>query len=171
MKFMRVITMLSAAGLSVACGERGADSTPGAGSPAPSVLTAESLGEQHVVSNAEHLVSEEFASADTAWGERLAMQCRACHALEAGGADMIGPALHGFFGKPAGSRAGFAYSPALSGTGFVWTPRALDAWLAQPADFLPGNRMIYAGLSKADDRRAVIAYLLSATDDDAVNQP
>ena len=78
---------------------------------------------------------------------------------------MMGPALFGFFGREAGSLDGFAFSPALAGADFVWTPRALDAWLRQPANFLPGNRMIYAGLSKADDRRAVIAYLLRVTDD------
>lgn len=153
---------LVAIGLIASC-QSEPDGTRGTAAAPP--LTADSLGEQTVLSNVEFLSSEEYATTDAAWGERLAMQCRACHSLEAGGNNMIGPALHGFFGKKAGSAKGFSYSPALAQADFVWTPRALDAWLAQPATFLPGNRMTFAGIRKADDRRALIAYLLAATDD------
>jgi cytochrome c2 len=48
---------------------------------------------------------------------------------------------------------------------FLWTPAALDAWLAQPAAFLPGNRMAYAGLNDQSDRDAVIAALVKQTSD------
>ena len=58
----------------------------------------------------------------------------------------------------------YSYSEALASSNFVWTPRALDAWLAQPYPFLPGNRMSYPGLPDGDDRKAVIAYLLHYTD-------
>ena len=75
-------------------------------------------------------------------------------------------ALHGFFGRQTGVIEGYAFSPALANSEFRWTPDALDAWLAQPAVFLPGNRMAYAGLRKEDDRRAVIAWLLQATADE-----
>ena len=76
---------------------------------------------------------------------------------------MIGPNLFGFFGKPAGSVAGYSYSAALQEADFRWTPRALDAWLLQPARFLPGNRMSFPGVSRASDRADLIAYLLEAT--------
>jgi cytochrome c len=46
---------------------------------------------------------------------------------------------------------------------FLWTPRALDAWLAEPARFLPGNRMTIAGVSDPEDRRDIIAYLIEMT--------
>lgn len=153
---------LMAVALLVAC-----QSEPGGGETVSkaSFLTADTLGEQARLSNEEYLSLEEYATTDSAWGERLAMQCRACHSLEAGGNNMIGPALHGFFGTKAGSVSGFSYSPVLAQAKFTWTPRALDAWLAQPANFLPGNRMTFAGIQKADDRRAIIAYLLAATDE------
>ena len=76
---------------------------------------------------------------------------------------MVGPNLYGFFGKPAGSSDRYPYSAALQESDFVWTPRALDAWLSQPARFLPGNRMSFPGVSRASDRADVIAYLLEAT--------
>ncbi len=78
---------------------------------------------------------------------------------------MIGPALFGFFGTTAGSREGFEFSPVLRDAGFVWTPRALDAWLAQPGRFLPGNRMTFAGVHRPGDRDDLIAYLLQVTAD------
>ena len=92
------------------------------------------------------------------------MQCRACHTLEKGGANVLGPNLYALFGKTAGSASDYSYSEALASSNFVWTPRALDAWLAQPYPFLPGNRMSYPGLPDGDDRKAVISYLLHYTD-------
>ena len=81
--------------------------------------------------------------------------------------NMIGPNLFGFFGKQAGTVEGFDYSNAIVAVDFVWTPRALDAWLVQPSRFLPGNRMAFAGVGDAGNRADLIAYLLRATDDDS----
>ena len=61
---------------------------------------------------------------------------------------------------------GFQFSEVLKDAGFVWTPRALDAWLQAPARFLPGNRMSFAGIPDESTRNALIAYLLRATTDD-----
>jgi cytochrome c len=76
---------------------------------------------------------------------------------------MVGPNLHSFFGQPAASVEGFSYSAALANAGFRWTPRALDAWLLQPSRFLPGNRMVYPGITSQSDRVDLIAYLLKVT--------
>lgn len=132
--------------------------------PSDPPLTAATLGEQALMSPAEYLSAAPYADADRQRGQRQAQLCRACHSLEAGGANMIGPNLHGFFGEPVGSREGFDYSEAIREADFVWTPRALDAWLAQPASFLPGNRMTFAGVNRQADRDALIAYLLEATE-------
>ncbi len=76
---------------------------------------------------------------------------------------MIGPALYGFFGTEVGSRSGFEYSAVMRNADFVWTPEALNAWLAQPGRFLPGNRMTFAGVLRQEDRDNLIAYLLEVT--------
>lgn len=127
------------------------------------VLTAAMLGQQTVLTADEYLAAEPYMSANRDNGERLAHLCRACHSFAEGGVHMIGPNLHGFFGAKVGAKAGFDYSEALREADFVWTPRALDAWMAAPAEFLPGNRMTIAGIADPGDRRDVVAYLLRAT--------
>lgn len=53
--------------------------------------------------------------------------------------------------------------PALFGgakrSGVEWNEAALDRWLANPQEFVPGNTMTYAGLKNPKDRQDVIAYL------------
>ena len=143
--------------------------------PKAPLVTAATLGEQSVRPVIEYLDESPYATADQTNGARQAQVCRACHSFDAGGANMMGPALHQFFGTVAGSREGFKYSDVLRNAGFVWTPRALDAWLLQPGRFLPGNRMVFAGVSSASDRNDLIAYLLdvtsvSSTDNDSREQ-
>lgn len=147
--------------LAAACGGDGASST--AGEDPAAALTASTLGKQTVLAAADYLQQAPYAGADRENGQRLAQMCKACHTVQDGGVHMIGPNLFGFFGTVAGSAERYAYSAALQEAEFVWTPRALDAWLARPARFLPGNRMSFPGVSSASDRADVIAYLLEAT--------
>ena len=96
-------------------------------------------------------------------GELLALACRACHTFGAGEDHLLGPNLHGMFGRSTASAPGFEYSAALREADFVWTPDALDAWLAEPNGFLPGNNMTFAGFNSPSDRQDLLAYLLRVT--------
>lgn len=102
-------------------------------------------------------------TADASQGRLLFLQCRACHSLEQGGENKVGPNLHGFFSRVAGQAKGFDYSEVLSNSGIVWTPHTVDQWLARPSDFLPGNRMVFAGVGDPADRADLIAYLRQET--------
>ena len=96
-------------------------------------------------------------------GARLFHTCRACHSIDRNDNDN-GPHLAGLFGRLAGSLSDYAgYSHALAQADFMWTPERMNAWLADPNGFLPGNRMNFAGLRNADDRADLIAYLRQAT--------
>ncbi|HEX7237253.1 MAG TPA: c-type cytochrome [Gammaproteobacteria bacterium] len=116
-----------------------------------------------VKSAAEYLLEPELAQADVARGELLGLACAACHHFRAEEGTLIGPPLHGIFGRRAASVEGFNYSPALRESGLVWTPRSLEAWLANPAGFVEGTTMPFTGYRSAEDRRDLIAYLLRAT--------
>jgi cytochrome c len=102
-----------------------------------------------------------LATADIAKGESIFKKCVACHSIAAGGANGIGPNLHGVLGKPAASHAGFSYSDALKTKGGNWTFEAMSEWLANPKKYAPGNKMTFAGLGNPEERAAVLLYINS----------
>ncbi len=159
--FFRKLAFLAAILTLTACGNDASET--GDESEATVVLSAATLGEQLVLPVSEYLMIEQYASANRRNGSSQAQICKACHSFDEGGGNMIGPALFGFFSRNVGEKAGFDYSPVMRNADFVWTPRALDAWLTQPGHFLPGNRMTFAGVFRQQDRDDLIAYLLEAT--------
>lgn len=102
-----------------------------------------------------------LASADPAKGERLGKVCATCHSFDQGGPNLLGPNLWAVVGRPVGSHGGFNYSAALKAHGGTWSYEALDAYIASPARAIPGNRMGYAGMRRAQDRADLLAWLAS----------
>ncbi len=100
-----------------------------------------------------------LAKADMAAGEAVFKKCIACHTINDGGANGIGPNLYNSLGKPHGHVAGFAYSDALSSVEGDWNFDNMNAWLISPRKYAPGTKMTFAGLSKPEDRANVIAYM------------
>jgi cytochrome c len=98
------------------------------------------------------------AAGDPAAGEKVFAQCKICHSIDKG-KNAIGPSLNGVVGRKAGSIEGFKYSEANSKSGVMWTPENLAKYLKSPKDFMPGNKMTFAGLKKDEDIDNVIAYL------------
>jgi len=99
------------------------------------------------------------AQGDPKRGEKIFENCRACHAAD-GGANEVGPGLRGVFGRRAGERDDFRYSPALKRSGITWTPQTMTDFVADPQKMVPGNRMPYDGLPDARDRADLITYML-----------
>lgn len=95
---------------------------------------------------------------DATHGKQVFMQCKTCHAVEEG-KNMIGPSLAGIIGRAAGSVAGYSYSAANKNSGITWSEDKLFQYLEKPARVVPGTKMAFGGLAKAQDRADVIAYL------------
>jgi len=104
-----------------------------------------------------------YNTASYAAGNRTWKLCQSCHLTAEGAGSLVGPNLHGLFGRQVASAPDFDYSPALKAETFAWTPELLDDWLANPRTFVPGNRMSFSGVRKPEDRLAVIAYLMVQT--------
>jgi len=108
---------------------------------------------------AEKPIEFYLASADVTKGEAVFNKCTACHTVNQGGANQLGPNLYGVLGEPVGKGHGFAFSPALSGKGGNWDWNTMSEWLKNPKAFAPGTKMTFAGLSNPQDRANVIAFL------------
>ena len=106
-----------------------------------------------------------FNTGDPANGKVLFSLCSACHTVTPGGANMVGPNLHGVFGRKAGSKSDFSYSDSIKATGWTWDAQHLDNWMADPLKVLPGSKMVFVGLPDAKQRADVIAYLTVETND------
>jgi|HubBroStandDraft_5_1064220.scaffolds.fasta_scaffold81921_2 cytochrome c len=109
-----------------------------------------------------------LADGDPANGAKIFQQCSACHSSE-DGVNMVGPSLHCVVGRPAGSIAGFDYSPAIQEAAqknLAWTEANIIGYLQDPHKFLgnfdqdPGarNKMPF-NLVDPQQRQDVVAYL------------
>lgn len=99
-------------------------------------------------------------------GAKAFRKCQACHTLEEGGANRIGPNLWGMFSRPVAGVEGFRYSNGMQAKAEeleTWTDEALDAYLTRPRDFVPGTNMAFAGIRKDSERADLIAYLKQET--------
>lgn len=108
---------------------------------------------------AEVPIATLLASADLAAGEATFAKCAACHTINQGGANGIGPNLWGVLGKPHGHLPGFAFSDALTSIPGNWDFESMSAWLASPRRYAPGTKMTFAGLSNPQERANLIAWM------------
>lgn len=106
------------------------------------------------------------AEGDPAAGQRVFNQCRACHNIEAGQPNKVGPSLHGVIGRKAGSVDGFRYSNAMKQKGeegLTWTEETLHPYLRNPREVVQGTSMAFPGIRNDKQLEDVIAYVKQAS--------
>lgn len=105
-----------------------------------------------------------LASADAAAGEKVFAKCTACHTIDQGGANGIGPNLYGVVGRAVAGHAGFAYSDAMvahKAEDPTWSLDALDQFITAPARYVSGTKMSFAGLRDTETRVNLIAWMMT----------
>ncbi len=99
---------------------------------------------------------------DAEAGRRVFNQCRACHTIDQGGRNGVGPNLYGIVGRPAASIEGFRYSAnmrELGAASHVWTVDNLRAYIADPKAVAPRGIMSYPGLRNPTQLNDLLAFL------------
>lgn len=109
-----------------------------------------------------------LASADPAAGEAAFRRCASCHTIDSGGANRVGPNLHGLVGRPVAEEPGFSYSAAMEeyseGGARNWEFENLSAFLVNPRSYIPGTTMAFAGIRDPQEEANLIAYLNQQSD-------
>ncbi|MBC8037010.1 MAG: cytochrome c family protein [Rhizobiales bacterium] len=106
-----------------------------------------------------------LAAADPKKGEAAAKACITCHTFNKGGAKKTGPNLWDIVDRPHGSVPDFPYSDAMKAKASEpWTYDALNTFIKNPKEGVPGTKMIYPGLKKDTARADLLAYLASLSD-------
>lgn len=96
---------------------------------------------------------------DAAAGEKVFVQCRACHQVGESAKNAVGPVLNGLFGRKSGSIAGFKYSDPNKDSGITWDEATFAEYIRDPRAKIPGTKMVYAGLKDEQRVKDLIAYL------------
>jgi len=96
---------------------------------------------------------------DLAAGEKSFAKCRACHDIGPNAKNKVGPELNGLDGRKAGTLEGYNFTPANRDSGITWTAESFDNYIRNPSAAIPKTRMAFLGISNANERKDLWAYL------------
>ena len=109
-------------------------------------------------------ISALLAMGDVSHGEKVFKKCKACHSINQGGGNKIGPKLWNVMFRPVGAVTDYKYSKSLSTYKIEWSWEEMNGFLIKPSTWIKGNKMGFAGLKSEKDRASVILYLNQNSD-------
>ena len=101
-------------------------------------------------------------------GATISNKCKACHNLDNGGPNEVGPNLWGVIGRKPGTHPGFSYSSAMVAFGNKigkWDFDHVYDFLKGPQAYIDGTKMSFVGLKQRQDRIDLIAWLRQQNSD------
>ncbi len=137
--------------------------------PGFAIIAEESSGEGAAAGGepAEVDIKPLLASADAGAGETVFKKCAACHTVDKGGPNKVGPNLWGVVDRPIASHEGFSYSAGMktfAEANKTWTYDHLSYFIEAPKKHVPGTAMGFAGLKKPEERANLISWLRTQAD-------
>ena len=97
-------------------------------------------------------------------GAEVFRPCVACHTLSPDEGNKAGPSLAGIFGRRIATLPGYNFSPALKKLDIVWSPETVSKLFEiGPAHYTPGTKMPEQTIGSAQDRQALVDFLVAAS--------
>ena len=129
------------------------------------VAEASNAGQNAKASEIEEIdISALLAMGNVEHGEKVFKKCSACHVVNKGGENKIGPVLYGVLGRQVAALSDYKYSKAMAAYDKTWTFEEMNGYLRKPQSYIKGTKMAFAGLRKEKDRASVILYLNQNSD-------
>jgi cytochrome c len=107
---------------------------------------------------------KKVAASNVEAGKDVFKKCAACHTVNKGGDNRVGPNLWATIGRKVGAHPGFAYSDAVKAKGGDWTYQTFAQYIWDPRGAIPGNKMAFAGVQDNQDMVDLMAYMRTLDD-------
>ena len=96
---------------------------------------------------------------DVAAGKTSFNKCMACHAIDAGARNKVGPELNGLDGRKSGTAPDYSYSDANKNSGITWNEAQFEDYIKDPKVKIPGTKMAFAGIKNEKEINDLWAFI------------